>query len=98
MLHSLGASAFFPNLRRLDLVSVGLDEHDLRGLLKSFQFIPNLQTLNLIANHLGHAVRSIVPHVTNLVKLQYLSIKETSHSKEDLNYVRDTVCKHFLES
>ena len=82
---------FFPNLVRLDLIRLGLDEHDLRGLLKSFQFIPNLQRLNLTGNHLGHAVRSIVPHVTNLLELQSLWINETSHSEEDLKYVEDTV-------
>ena len=82
---------FFPNLEELDLMSLGLDEHDLRGLLKSFQFIPNLQSLDLSGNHLGHAVRSIVPHVTNLLKLCLLGITETSHSEEDLKYVEDTV-------
>ena len=82
---------FFPNLVQLHLINVGLDEHDLRGLLKSFQFIPNLQRLNLRGNHFGHALRSIVPHVTNLRKLQYFWINETSHSEEDLNYVRDTL-------
>ena len=82
---------FFPNLEQLHLIRLGLDEHDFRALLKSFQFIPNLQRLNLTGNHLGHAVRSIVPHVTNLLKLRFLSIKETSQSKEDLKYVEDTV-------
>ena len=82
---------YFPNFVQLDLIRVGLDEHDLRGLLESFQFIPNLQTLVLRGNSLGHAVRSIVPHVTNLLKLRYLYIENTSHSEEDLNYVQDTV-------
>ena len=81
---------FFPNLVQLDLVRLGLDEHDLRGLLRSCQFIPNLQELNLEGNHLGHAVRSIVPHLTNLLKLESLLIAKTSH-EEDLNYVQDTV-------
>ena len=78
-------------MSELHLVNLGLDEHDLRGLLKSFQFIPNLQYLNLSGNHLGHAVRSIVPHVTNLLKLECVCIDETSQSEEDLTYVEDTV-------
>ena len=81
----------FPNLENLFLVNLGLDEDDLRGLLKSFQFIPKLETLDLAGTHLGHAVRSIVPHVTNLLELKWLFIKETSHSEEDLKYVQDTV-------
>ena len=81
----------FPNLENLFLVNLGLDEDDFRGLLKSFQFIPKLETLDLAGTHLGHAVRSIVPHVTNLLELKWLFIKETSHSEEDLKYVQDTV-------
>jgi len=38
-----------------------------------------------------HVITSIVPHVINLKKLQYLNIDETSHSEEDLNYVREIV-------
>ena len=82
---------FFPNLLKLTLERVIMDEHDLRGLLESFQFIPNLQELNLSDNPLGHAVTSIVPHVIHLKKLRYLYIGQTSHSEEDLIYVRDTV-------
>jgi len=82
---------FFPNLLKLTLESVIMDEHDLRGLLESFQFIPNLQGLNLSDNPLGHAITSIVPHVIHLKKLRYLYVLNTGHSKEDLNYVRDTV-------
>jgi len=82
---------FFPTLVKLTLKMLNMDEHDLRGLLESFQFIPNLQELNLSDNPLGHAVTSIVPHVIHLKKLRYLCIANTSHSAEDLNYVRDTV-------
>ena len=82
---------FFPNLLNLELRELNVDEHDLRGLLESFQFIPNLQDLSLYNNPLGHAVTSIVPYVINLKKLERLFIHNTSHSEEDLNYVRDTV-------
>jgi len=68
-----------------------MNEQDLRGLLESFQFIPDLWELNLSGNPLGHAVTSIVPHVINLKKLRYLWIDNTSHCKEDLNFVRDNV-------
>ena len=82
---------FFPNLSRLDLKKLNMDEHDLHGLVDSFQFIPNLQELNLSSNPLGHAVTSIVPYVITLKKLQCLCIDNTGQSEKDLNYVRDTV-------
>ena len=88
---------FFPNLVRLDLVRVGLDEHDLHGLLESFQFIPNLQELKLTGNHLGHTLLSILPHVTSLLKLEFLWIDKTSHSEEDLSYFQDTVLQALPE-
>lgn len=78
----------FPNLIELHLESLNMDEHDLPGLLESFQFIPNLQELSLSGNPLGHAVTSIVPHLKNL---RYIWIEHTGHSEEDLIYVRDTV-------
>ncbi len=82
---------FFPSLTYLNLRKLNMDEHDLCGLLESFQFIPDLWKLNLSGNPLGHAVRSIVPHVSKLLKLQELWINQTGHSEEDLNYVRDTL-------
>jgi len=82
---------FFPSLIELDLEKLNMDKHDLNGLLESFQFIPNLQELNLFGNPLGHAVTSIVPHVINLKNLRSLWIGYTGHSEEDLNYVRDTL-------
>ena len=87
----------FPNLVWLELTSLNLDEHDLPDLLESFQFIPNLKLLSLSCNPFGHAVTSIVtsivPHVINLKKLQYLRIYNTGYSEKDLNYVRDIVQK-----
>ena len=82
---------FFPNLLRLHLGELNMDEHDLRGLLESFQFIPSLQILTLSSNPLGHTVTSIVPYVINLKQLRCLCIGNTSHSDEDLYYVRDTL-------
>ena len=82
---------FFPNLLNLQLRKLNMDEHDLRGLLESFQFIPSLRLLSLSGNPLGHTVTSIVPYVINLKQLRYLCIGNTRHSDEDLYYVRDTV-------
>ena len=82
---------FFPDLTFLHLENLNMDEHDLRALLESFQFIPNLEILNLPSNPLGHAVTSIVPHLINLQSLGRLGINNTDISVEDLNYVRDAV-------
>jgi len=38
---------FFPNLINLQLTRLNMDQQDLRGLLESFQFIPNLHELHL---------------------------------------------------
>ena len=84
---------FFPNLVMLELQMLNMDEHDFRCLLESFQFIPSLQRLDLSDNPLGQAVTSIVPGVIKFKKLQFLSIDNTSHSEQDLIYVRDAVYK-----
>ena len=60
---------FFPNLVQLKLTWLDLDEHDLRDLLESFQFITNLELLDLSHNPLGHTVISLVPPVINLKRL-----------------------------
>ncbi|KAJ7372117.1 hypothetical protein OS493_020542 [Desmophyllum pertusum] len=67
-----------------------MDERNLCGLLESFRFIPNLWSLNLSRNPLGHAVTSIVQHVINLPKLEVLVINQTG-SEEDLNHVKETI-------
>ena len=77
----------FPNLTCLWLKNLNMDEHDLRGLLESFQFILNLWLLDLSGNPLGHAATSIVTHVINLPKLRILRLNRTC-SEEDLNSVR----------
>jgi len=83
----------FPNLERLELQNLDMNEHDLRGLLESFRFIPNLERLDLSRNPLGHAVTSIVPHVINLPKLQFLRLYGTG-SEEDLNSVKQALRHH----
>ena len=77
----------FPNLMHLSLENLNMDEHDLRGLLESFRFIPNLEVLDLSGNQLGPAVTSIVPHVINLPKLRSLFLCRTG-SEKYLNSVR----------
>ena len=83
----------FPNLTDLSLKNLNMDEHDLRGLLESFRFIPNLKVLDLSGNPLGHAATSIVRHVINLPKLRILRLNGTC-SEEDLNTVRQVLRHH----
>ena len=77
----------FPNLLYLSLKNLNMNEHDLRGLLESFRFVPNLVLLDSSGNPLGQTVTSIVPHVINLPKLRFLGLNGTG-SEEDLNSVR----------
>ena len=74
---------FFPELLRLDLEKLDLNEHDLCDLLKSFTFLPKMEVLSLRGNPLGHAVTSIASHLTNLPKLVWLHLEETGCSNED---------------
>jgi len=82
---------FFPKLRRLKLDKLQMNERDWCGLLESFTFIPNLWLLNLRDIPLGHAVTSIVPHITNLPKLHSLYLDRTECSEEDKSYVQEAV-------
>ena len=86
----------FPNLKSLSLENLNMDEHDLRGLLESFRFIPNLMLLDLSGNPLGHAVTSIVPHVLNSPKLGVLSLVGTA-SEEDLSSVSQELPDCYFE-
>ena len=81
----------FPELGVLYLENLDLDEHDLCDLLKSFTFLPNLSQLSLDGNPLGHAVTSIMPHLTNLPELKYLYLDETDCPNEDKSYVLKAV-------
>ena len=78
---------FFPELRYLYLEKLDLDERDLCGLLKSFTFLAKVVILSLVGNPLGHAVKSIVPHLTNLPDLVAVRLGGTDCSDEDKRYV-----------
>ena len=80
----------FPNLGSLALTNLNMDEQDLRGLLESFQFIPELHILTLSGNSLGHPVTSIVPYVINLPRLEFLWL-EGSCSEEDFKSLSDAL-------
>ena len=64
---------FFPNLSKLDLASLNMDERDFRGLLESLRSIPNLRVLDLDGNSLGfqNRVNSIVKQTLPRVILKY---------------------------
>ena len=64
---------FFPNLSRLSLKLLNMDEHDLRGLLESLTSCPNLKSLELSGNPLGSQdrVESIVKQALPQVDLYY---------------------------
>ena len=78
---------FFPELRAMSLEKLNLDERDLCDLLKSFTLLPRLVALYLCGNPLGHAVTSVVPHLTNLPELLRLYLSETGCSNKDECYV-----------
>ena len=64
---------FFPNLSRLSLQRLNMDELDLRGLLESLTLCPNLKSLDLNYNPLGSKdrVQSIVRRALPQVDLFY---------------------------
>jgi len=64
---------FFPNLRLLSLLSLNMDERDLRGLVESLTSISNLSILELYGNPLGSKdmVQSIVKQALPRVDFIY---------------------------
>ena len=79
---------FFPCLKYLDL-SVTVDEADLFGLLEKLKLLPELEHLTLKGIALRHSMRSMVPLLLKLKKLEKLCLKTEDFSKEELCYVRD---------
>ena len=79
---------FFPRLKYLDL-SVTVDEADLFGLLEKLKLLSELEHLTLKGIALRHSMRSMVPLLLKLKKLEMLCLKTEDFSKEELCYVRD---------
>jgi len=75
---------FFPNLTRLALLLINMDERDLRGLLESLRSIPNLNMLILVSNPLGSrdTVHSIVKQALPRVSLLYWQYQVHPFSEE----------------
>ena len=72
---SLGSIAnklcFFPNLTVLKLEDLDMGEADLSDLLENLKFTPNLRSLSLIGNPLGHAIRSMIPYLIESKNLKW---------------------------
>ena len=81
---------FFPNLQRLMLTALHLDEQDLQGLLENLKFIPELFKLDLSDNPLGRAVNSLVPHLVKRSRLYDVNLFQTA-SEQELNSIQEQV-------
>ena len=79
---------FFPRLKYLDL-SVTVDEADLFDLLEKLKLLPELEHLTLKGIALRHSMRSMVPLLLKLKKLEMLCLKTEDFSREEMCYVRD---------
>ena len=82
---------FFPRLITLDLKDLDMGEADLFGLLENLKFIPDLESLHLSGNPLGHAVRSMIPYLLKQQNLEVVFFRRGDFSAEDLNYVQKAV-------
>ena len=82
---------FFPRLRDLELEDLDMCEADLSDLLKNFKFTPDLRSLSLMGNPLGHAVRSMIPYLLGQQKLGVVFFRRGDCSEEDLKYVQEAV-------
>ena len=81
---------FFPDLQRLMLTALHLDEQDLQGLLENLKFIPELFKLDLSDNPLGRAVNSLVPHLVEMSRLRDVNLCQTA-SEQELNFIQEQV-------
>lgn len=81
---------FFPDLERLMLTALHLDEQDLQGLLENLKFIPELFKLDLSDNPLGRAVNSLVPHLVEMSRLRDVNLCQTA-SEQELNSIQEQV-------
>ena len=92
---SLGSIAntlcFFPNLGVLVLEDLDMGEADLSDLLKNLKFTPDLRSVSLKGNPLGHAVRSMIPYLIEQQKLEWLYFRRGDCLDVDLKYVEEAV-------
>ena len=92
---SLGSFAnklcFFPNLEALVLEDLDMGEADLSDLLKNLKFTPDLRSLSLMGNPLGHAVRSMIPYLIEQQKLKVVFFRRGDCSEEDFQNVQEAV-------
>ena len=92
---SLGSIAnnlcFFPSLKVLKLEDLHMGEADLSDLLENLKFTPDLRSLHLMGNPVGHAVRSMIPYLLGQQKLEVVYFRPGDCSEEDLKYVQEAV-------
>ena len=81
----------FPCLKVLYLDDLDIDEADLSGLLENLKFTPNLRSLHLEGNRVGHAVRSMIPYLFEQQKLEEVYFETEDCSEKDLKYVQEAV-------
>ena len=81
----------FPCLKELNLKDLDMGEADLSGLLENLKFTPNLESLDLGGNPLGHTVRSMIPYLLEHQKLEVVYFWGVDCSEEDLKYVQEAV-------
>ena len=81
----------FPCLKVLDLDDLDMDEADLSGLLENLKFTPNLRSLHLGGNPVGHAVRSMIPYLFEQQKLEEVYFQTEDCSEKNLKYVQEAV-------
>ena len=82
---------FFPCLKVLQLEDLDMGEADLSSLLENLKFTPDLRSLLLMGNPLGHAVRSMIPYLLEQQKLEVVYFRQGDCSEEDLKYVQEAV-------
>ena len=81
----------FPRLKVLKLEDLDMGEADLSGLLENLKFTPDLRSLHLMGNPVGHAVRSMIPYLFEQQKLEEVYFQTRDCSEEDLKYVQEAV-------
>ena len=81
----------FPCLKVLKLEDLDMGEADLSGLLENLKFTPDLRSLHLKGNPVGHAIRSMIPYLFEQQKLEEVYFPPEEFSEENLRYVQEAV-------